>query len=108
MQSRTNQDPVFFERNWTSTLESLSTDVSTSSLQCFVLAQIYCMTKADYTCLLRYRGLAVGICHQLRLHQSQKQITNALVGETRKKVFWCQYVLDRYVLVPSALSVFNQ
>lgn len=97
IQSRTNQDPVFFERNWTSTLESLSTDISVPSLQCFILAQIYCMTKADYTSLLRYRGLAVGICHQLRLHQSQKHISNVLVGETRKKVFWCQYVLDRYV-----------
>lgn len=97
LQSRTNQDPVFFERNWTSTLESLSTDISVPSLQCFILAQIYCMTKADYTSLLRYRGLAVGICHQLRLHQSQKHIANVLVGETRKKVFWCQYVLDRYV-----------
>lgn len=55
------------------------------------------MTKADYSSLLRYRGLAVGICHQLRLHQSQKHITNVLVGETRKKAFWCQYVLDRCV-----------
>lgn len=97
-QSRTNQDPAFFEKNWTSILESLSTDISVPTLQCFVLAQIYCMTKADYSSLLRYRGLAVGICHQLRLHQSQKHIANPLVGETRKKVFWCQYVLDRYVL----------
>lgn len=98
LQSRTNQDPTFFEKNWTSILESLSTDISVPTLQCFVLAQIYCMTKADYSSLLRYRGLAVGVCHQLRLHQSQKHIANPLVSETRKKVFWCQYVLDRYVL----------
>lgn len=59
---------------------------------------MYCMTKGDYTGLLRYRGLAVGLCHQLRLHQSQKRFSsNPLVAETRKKVFWCQYVLDRLV-----------
>lgn len=97
-QSRTQQDPAFFEKNWTATLESLSTNTSVPTLQCFVLSQIYCMTKADYSGLLRYRGLAVSICHQLRLHQSQKHFTNPLIGETRKKVFWCQYVMDRYVL----------
>lgn len=97
-QSRTNQDPTFFEDNWSSTLESLSGDISIATLQCYVLAQMYCMTKADYTSLLRYRGLAVNLCHQLRLHQSQKRFASSpLMGETRKKVFWCQYLLDRYV-----------
>ena len=98
-QSRTNQDPVFSEDNWAPTLELLSGDISISTLQCFVLAQIYCMTKGDYPSLLRYRSLSVGICHQLRLHQSQKRFSaNPLLAETRKKVFWCQYVLDRFVL----------
>ena len=65
-------------------------------MQCYVLAQVYCMTKGDYTSLLRYRGLAVSLSQQLRLHQSQKRFSsNALVAETRKKVFWCQYALDR-------------
>lgn len=103
--SRTNQDPAFFEKNWTSTLESLSTDISVPTLQCFLLAQIHCMTKADYTSLLRYRGIAVGLCHQLRLHQSQKHITNPLIGETRKKIFWCQYVLDRLTAAMTGLPI---
>lgn len=95
-QTRTNQDPTFFEDNWSPVLESLSGDVSVSTLQCYVLAQMYCMTKGDYTGLLRYRGSAVSLCHQLRLHQSQRRFSaNALVAETRKKVFWCQYVVDR-------------
>ncbi|KAF7115888.1 hypothetical protein CNMCM5793_003631 [Aspergillus hiratsukae] len=104
--SRTNQDPTFFEDNWSSTLESLSNNISISTLQCYVLAQMYCMTKGDYTGLLRYRGLAVGLCHQLRLHQSQKRFSsNPLVAETRKKVFWCQYVLDRLTAALTGLPV---
>ncbi|KAH1701379.1 hypothetical protein KXV22_004833 [Aspergillus fumigatus] len=104
--SRTNQDSTFFEDNWSSTLESLANSISISTLQCYVLAQMYCMTKGDYTGLLRYRGLAVGLCHQLRLHQSQKRFSsNPLVAETRKKVFWCQYVLDRFTAALTGLPV---
>lgn len=96
LQSRTNQDPTFFEDNWSSILESIASDISITTMQCYVLAQMYCMTKGDYTSLLRYRGLAVSLSQQLRLHQSQKRFSsNALVAETRKKVFWCQYTLDR-------------
>lgn len=70
--------------------------MSVPALQCLVLAQIYCMTKADYKSLVRYRGLAVGLCQMLGLHQSQTPFAlNALATETRKKVFWCQYVLDQ-------------
>ncbi|KAJ5204625.1 uncharacterized protein N7498_005504, partial [Penicillium cinerascens] len=95
--SRTHQDPAFFEENWTASLDSFMGETSLGSLQCFVLAQIYCMTKADYNSLLRYRALAVDICHQLDLHQNQEDSSfNPLEGETRKKVFWCQYVLDRF------------
>ncbi|THD00470.1 hypothetical protein EYZ11_000034 [Aspergillus tanneri] len=104
--SRTNQDPVFFEDNWSPTLELLSSETSISTLQCFVLAQIYCMTKGDYTSLLRYRSLSVGICQRLRLHQSQKRFSaNPLVAETRKKVFWCQYVIDRFAAALTGLPV---
>jgi hypothetical protein len=96
-QSRTDQDPAFFEENWSASLDSFVSETSLASLQCFVLAQIYCMTKADYRSLLRYRALAVDICHQLNLHQNQGgSSSNPLEGETRKKVFWCQYVLDRF------------
>lgn len=93
---RTNQDPTFFEQNWSATLDSLSSDTSISSLQCFVLGQIYCMTKGDYRTLLRYRALGVDICHQLGLHENEDRSDNPLEDETRKKVFWSQYVLDRF------------
>ncbi|KAJ5161663.1 hypothetical protein N7492_007055 [Penicillium capsulatum] len=95
--SRTNQDPAFFEENWAAALDSFSAETSVESLQCFVLAQVYCMTKGDYRSLLRYRALAMDICHQLGLYQSQDNLSsNPLEGETRKKVFWCQYTLDRF------------
>ncbi|KAL5339882.1 fungal-specific transcription factor domain-containing protein [Aspergillus crustosus] len=95
--SRTNQDPTLFEENWSPVLESLSGDVSVPTMQCYVLAQMYGMIKGDYSSVLRYRSLAVSLCHQLKLHQSQKRSSsNALAAETRKKVFWCQYVLDRF------------
>ncbi|KAI3013190.1 transcriptional regulator family: Fungal Specific TF [Aspergillus niger] len=104
--SRTNQDPTFFEDNWSSILESIASDISITTMQCYVLAQMYCMTKGDYTSLLRYRGLAVSLSQQLRLHQSQKRFSsNALVAETRKKVFWCQYTLDRFTAALTGLPV---
>ncbi|KAL4995116.1 fungal-specific transcription factor domain-containing protein [Aspergillus recurvatus] len=104
--SRTNQDPTLFEENWSSILESLSADISIPTLQCYVLAQMYCLTKGDYTSVLRYRGVAVGICHQLKLQKSQKAFSsNPLLAETRKKVFWCQYVLDRLCATLTGLPV---
>ncbi|PYI21607.1 acetate regulatory DNA binding protein FacB [Aspergillus violaceofuscus CBS 115571] len=104
--SRTNQDPAFFEDNWSPMLESISNDISIHTLQCYVLAQMYCMAKGDYSSLGLYRGSAVNLCHQLRLHQSQKRFAaNPLVAETRKKVFWCQYVLDRFTAALTGLPV---
>ncbi|OQE41400.1 hypothetical protein PENCOP_c005G01973 [Penicillium coprophilum] len=103
--SRTNQDPTFFEENWSATLDSLSSEASVSSLQCFVLGQIYCMTKGDYRTLLRYRALGVDICHQLGMHENQESSANPLEDETRKKVFWSQYVLDRFCSALTGLPV---
>ncbi|KAL3445363.1 hypothetical protein BJX65DRAFT_297083 [Aspergillus insuetus] len=104
--SRTNQDSSLFEDNWCPILESMSGDISIHTLQCYVLAQMYCLTKGDYSSLSRYRSLATGICHQLRLHQSQKAFSsNPLLAETRKKVFWCQYVVDRFCAALTGLPV---
>lgn len=95
-QSRVPQDPSFFERNWTPKLEALAHDISLPALQCYVLAQIFYLIKSDHKNLLRYRSLAVAACLQLGLHQSQSRFSfNPLTSETRKKVFWCQYSLDR-------------
>ncbi len=55
------------------------------------------MTKGEHRRLLRYRAIAVDICHQLGLYHNENGAAfNLLETETRKKVFWCQYVLDRF------------
>jgi hypothetical protein len=70
-------------------------DNDVATLQCLVLAQIYCLLKADYARLLKYKGLAVGLSQRLGLHQSQKRFAlGALTSETRKKVFWSLYTVD--------------
>lgn len=96
-QSRTKQHPGFFEEKWAAPFDYLSSKTSVASVQCFILAQIYCMTRGEHRRLLRYRAIAVDICHQLGLyHNGNGTAFNLLEAETRKKVFWCQYVLDRF------------
>ncbi|KAM5434295.1 DNA-binding transcription factor cat8 [Microsporum ferrugineum] len=104
--SRVPQDPLFFERHWIPKLKLLTSDISLTTLQCYVLAQVYYSVKADYRSLLHYRGLGVSICLQLGLHQSQERFSlNPLVSETRKRVFWCQYTLDRFGAALTGLPV---
>lgn len=65
------------------------------TLQCLVLAQVFCLLKTDYSRLLKYKGLAVGLSQRLGLHQPQKRFAlGALTSETRKKVFWTLYTVD--------------
>ncbi|MCJ1334873.1 hypothetical protein MMC09_000138 [Bachmanniomyces sp. S44760] len=88
-------DVASFERQWKPALDSIIARNTLSTLQCLVLAQIYCILKADYDHLLHYNGIAVSISHRLGLHQSQKRFSlGALTSETRKKVFWTLYTLD--------------
>ncbi|KAL0253074.1 DNA-binding transcription factor cat8 [Diplodia seriata] len=83
------------ELQWHAALNSFIDDTSLVTLQCLVLAQIFCLQKADYNRLLKYKGIAVSLSHRLGLHQSQKRFTlGVLTSETRKKVFWTQYTLD--------------
>ncbi|OAL75593.1 C6 transcription factor [Trichophyton violaceum] len=104
--SRVPQDPLFFERHWIPKLKMLANDISLTTLQCYVLAQVYYSIKADYRSLLHYRGLGVSICLQLGLHHSQERFSlNPLVSETRKRVFWCQYTLDRFGAAFTGLPV---
>ncbi|KAH7132164.1 transcriptional activator protein-like protein acu-15 [Dendryphion nanum] len=92
---RDGQDVESFEAQWQSALESFLMDNDVATLQCLVLAQIYCLLKADYARLLKYKGLAVGLSQRLGLHQSQKRFAlGALTAETRKKVFWSLYTVD--------------
>ncbi|KIX05432.1 uncharacterized protein Z518_06304 [Rhinocladiella mackenziei CBS 650.93] len=87
-----------FESQWRKALYSTSSSASLSTLQCHVLAQICYLLRADYTHLTRHRGIAVTMCHELGLHQGHKYHSlSPLEAETRKKVFWCQYVLDKFI-----------
>ncbi|KAL2431360.1 Transcriptional activator protein acu-15 [Exophiala dermatitidis] len=86
-----------YETQWRKALYSTSSNASLSTLQCHVLAQICYLLRADYTHLARHRGIAVTMCHELGLHQVHKYHSlSPLESETRKKVFWCQYVLDKF------------
>lgn len=94
-QPRDGQDVESFETQWQAALETFIMDNDVATLQCLVLAQIYCLLKADYARLLKYKGLAVGLSQRLGLHQSQKRFAlGALTAETRKKVFWSLYTVD--------------
>lgn len=96
------QSSTDFERQWQSALESILEENTLATLQCLVLAQIYCIAKADYNRLLHYRGIAVSMSHRMGLHQSHKQCRfGKLTRETRKKVFWTQYTLDMSVQAPA-------
>ncbi|KAF1967887.1 hypothetical protein BU23DRAFT_282931 [Bimuria novae-zelandiae CBS 107.79] len=92
---RDGQDIDSFEAQWQTALETFLMHNDITTLQCLVLAQIYCLLKADYSRLLKYKGLALGLSQRLGLHQSQKRFAlGALTSETRKKVFWTLYTVD--------------
>ena len=99
-QSRDAQDIGSYEVQWQAALETFVMDNCLATLQCLILAQIYCLLKSDYTKLLKYKGLAVSLSQRLGLHQSQKRFAlGALTSETRKKVFWTLYTVDWCVVI---------
>ncbi|KAF2087323.1 hypothetical protein K490DRAFT_41819 [Saccharata proteae CBS 121410] len=84
-----------FEAQWQAAIDSFLDENSLATLQCLVLAQIYSLQKADYSRLLKFKGIAISLSQRLGLHQSQKRFAlGALTSETRKKVFWTLYTLD--------------
>ncbi|KAI1380809.1 fungal-specific transcription factor domain-containing protein [Hypoxylon crocopeplum] len=83
------------EAQWQRALDAVIMDNTMITLQCLILALMYCTIRADYKRLQHYKGVAVGLSHRLGLHQSQKRFSfGALTIETRKKVFWTLYTLD--------------
>ncbi|KAI9813405.1 MAG: hypothetical protein M1827_004079 [Pycnora praestabilis] len=83
------------ESRWQPALDSMLADVSLATLECLVLASIYCISTGDCNRLTHYKGAAVGLSYRLGLHQSQKRFSfGALTIESRKKVFWTLYTLD--------------
>ena len=95
--ARIKQTSTAYEAQWRKALQSTSSTASLSTIQCHVLAQLYYLLKADYSRLTQHRAIAVAMCHQMRLHQGHSYTgIDALESETRKKVFWSQYVLDKF------------
>lgn len=83
------------ENQWRASLEAVLMDNTLVTLQCLILALLYCISKADYNRLQHYKGIAVALSHRLGLHQNQKRFSfGALTIETRKKVFWTIYTVD--------------
>ncbi|KAK4225326.1 fungal-specific transcription factor domain-containing protein [Podospora fimiseda] len=83
------------EQQWQRALDAILMDNTMGTLQCLLLALMYCTIRADYKRLQHYKGIAVGLSHRLGLHQSQKRFSfGVLTIETRKKVFWSLYLLD--------------
>ena len=94
---QTKQTTMPYEAQWRKALQSISSTASLGTLQCHVLAQLYYLLKADYPNLNRHRAMAIAMCHQLGLHQGHKyRGLPVLDSESRKKVFWSQYVLDKF------------
>ena len=94
---RIKQNSTTYEAQWRKALQSTSSTASLATIQCHVLAQIYYLLKADYPRLTQHRAIAVAMCHQMRLHQAHSyRGVDTLESETRKKVFWSQYVLDKF------------
>ncbi|ETI20538.1 hypothetical protein G647_08575 [Cladophialophora carrionii CBS 160.54] len=95
-----------YETQWRKALYSTSSNAALATLQCHILAQICYILRADYTHLARHRGIAITMCHELGLHQGHKYHSlSPLEAESKKKVFWCQYVLDKFTSAATGTPV---
>ncbi|KAK6332899.1 hypothetical protein TWF696_002918 [Orbilia brochopaga] len=96
-ETRNTAEHESFTRQWQYALEAIMLEPSLESLQCLVLAQLYCMSIGDDSRLNQYKSLAVGTALRLGLNQDQKQFgISALQLEMRKRAFWCVYLLDAF------------
>lgn len=95
---RDREELIVCEVRWRKALDMLVMDNTLMTLQCLILAQLFCIAKGDYKRLQHYKAIAVGLSHRLGLHQSQKRFSfGALTIETRKRVFWSLYTVDWYI-----------
>ncbi|KAF8251059.1 hypothetical protein K440DRAFT_647833 [Wilcoxina mikolae CBS 423.85] len=94
---RNSPDQQSFDFQWQRALDSVVSETSINTVQCLVLAQLYCFGRGDYAKLLHYKNLAVGVALRLGLNHSQRKFAvGALGGEMRKRAFWCVYCLDSF------------
>lgn len=88
-------DIALCERQWRKSLNAIALDGTLSTLQCLVLACLYCSQTGDFDSLQTYKAIAVGLSQRLGLHYNQKRFSHGpLITETRKKVFWTLYIVD--------------
>ncbi|EPS45152.1 hypothetical protein H072_817 [Dactylellina haptotyla CBS 200.50] len=96
-ETRNTAEHESFTRQWQYALEAIMLEPSLESLQCLVLAQLYCMSIGDDSRLNQYKSLAVGTALRLGLNQDQKMFgVSSLQLEMRKRAFWCVYLLDSF------------
>lgn len=89
------EDIALCERQWRKSLSAIALDGTLSTLQCLVLACLYCSQTGDFDSLQTYKAIAVGLSQRLGLHYNQKRFSHGpLTTETRKKVFWALYTVD--------------
>ncbi|KAK5086583.1 DNA-binding transcription factor cat8 [Lithohypha guttulata] len=104
--SKARPNTTAYELQWRKALSATSSIPSLAVLQCHILAQLCYLLKADYPHLLRHRGYAVSICHQLGLHQGHKiSALPTFEAELRKRAFWCQYVLDKFASATTGMPM---
>nr|POE49229.1 transcriptional activator protein acu-15 [Quercus suber] len=94
--SRSSSDLQEFEKQWKAAIDGILNENAMPTLQALLLAQIFCVQQGDLTRLLTYKGLSTTLSARLGLQQSQKRFAlDTLTCETRKKVFWTLYTVDR-------------
>ena len=83
------------ERRWRSAFEAVLMNSTLETLQCLVLAQLFCIQRGDFRWLQQYKGIAVSLAHRLGLHRCQTPTNlDVLALETRKRVIWTLYTVD--------------
>ncbi|EWC44167.1 hypothetical protein DRE_06992 [Drechslerella stenobrocha 248] len=96
-ETRNTAEHESFTRQWQYALEAIMLEPSLESLQCLVLAQLYCMSIGDDSRLNQYKSLTVGTALRLGLNRDQKKFgVTPLQLEMRKRAFWCVYLLDAF------------
>lgn len=71
--SESNNLPSY-ENEWVKALEPVASEVTIETLQCFILALLYCSIRSNHTGMLHYRSIAVGLAHRLGLCREQTEL----------------------------------
>lgn len=68
------------------------------TLQCLLLAQLFCINRSRTEDLLFYQNSAIALVFRLNLHREQNgESVNAESRELRRRLFWTQYTIHWYI-----------